>query len=76
MLPDDVRGILRAHPNRDQLLEVVLDLGRRPEARFAGDIANEFLRDEVISQADLDAAVSRLLRTEIESVGTDAPSTH
>jgi stage III sporulation protein SpoIIIAA len=56
MLPDDVRGILRAHPNRDQLLEVVLDLGRRPEARFAGDIANEFLRDEAISQADLDAA--------------------
>ena len=48
MLPDDVRGILRAHPNRDQLLEVALDLGRRPGARFAGDIANEFLRDEAI----------------------------
>ena len=56
MLPEDVRGILRTHRNRDQLLEVVLDLGRKPEARFAGDIANEFLRDEVISQADLDAA--------------------
>ena len=56
MLPEDVRGILKTHRHRDQLLEVVLDLGRRPEARFAGDVANEFLRDEVISQADLDAA--------------------
>ena len=27
-------------------------------------------------KADLNAAVSRLLRKEIESVGTDAPSTH
>ena len=32
-LPDDVREALQSPERREQLLEVVLDLGRVPEAR-------------------------------------------
>ena len=30
--------------------QVVLDLGRKPEARFAGAVGGEYLRDEEVSQ--------------------------
>lgn len=33
VLPEDIRSPLASHPQRAELLEVVLDLGRRPEAR-------------------------------------------
>ena len=36
LLPDPVRDALRPPERRDQLLEVVLDLGRVPEARYPG----------------------------------------
>ena len=32
--------------------QVVLDLGRKPEARFAGAVGGEYLRDEEVSQCD------------------------
>lgn len=34
VLPHDLRSCLAHHPSRSGLIEVVLDLGRRPEARF------------------------------------------
>ncbi|MCO5602580.1 hypothetical protein L7F22_056714 [Adiantum nelumboides] len=58
VLPEDVRDNLLTHPRRAELLEVVLDLGRRPEARFLGDGGGEFLRSEEITREDLDAAQS------------------
>ena len=33
VLPEDIRDLVASHPQRAVLLEVVLDLGRRPEAR-------------------------------------------
>ena len=45
MLPQDIRQPLAVHPQRASLLEVVLDVGRRPEARFLGVRGGEFLRD-------------------------------
>lgn len=30
--------------------QVVLDLGRKPEARFAGAVGGEYLRDEEVTQ--------------------------
>eukprot|EP00850_Spirogloea_muscicola_P011102 SM000067S20379 [mRNA] locus=s67:509389:522459:- [translate_table: standard] len=42
-LPEVLRSKLREHPRRSELLEVVLDLGRRPEARFLGDGGGEYL---------------------------------
>ncbi|KAL3696079.1 hypothetical protein R1sor_010155 [Riccia sorocarpa] len=53
VLPEDLRDTLLQHPRRAELLEVVLDLGRLPEARFLGDGAGEFLRDEEITREDL-----------------------
>ena len=55
-LPEDIRAAIAHHPARPQLLEVVLDLGRRPEARFLGGRGGEFLRDAPITWADLRAA--------------------
>ena len=43
---------------RSQLIEVVLDLGRKPEARFTDRY--EYLREEVITREDLDFVESRL----------------
>ncbi|KAG2623485.1 hypothetical protein PVAP13_3KG063500 [Panicum virgatum] len=56
ILPRDLRDNLQNEPRKDQLLEVVLDLGRRPEARFLGDSGGQYLRDSEISQQELEAA--------------------
>ena len=45
LLPADIRDPLVNHPKRASLLEVVLDLGRRPEARFLGERGGEHLRE-------------------------------
>jgi stage III sporulation protein SpoIIIAA len=34
ILPQEIRQVIELHPSRDSLIEVVMDLGRRPEARF------------------------------------------
>ena len=34
VMPTRIRVALEGHPQREELLEVVLDLGRLPEARF------------------------------------------
>lgn len=43
---------------QDDLVEIVLDLGRRPEARFPGEFV--FLGDEIVSREEIDGVVSRL----------------
>jgi len=53
ILPPKVMQPLVSHPRRNQLLEVIMDLGRRPEARFLGGVGGEFLHDEPISHEDL-----------------------
>ncbi|GBG61423.1 hypothetical protein CBR_g20454 [Chara braunii] len=56
ILPVDMRDKLLEHKRRAELLEVILDLGRRPQARFLGDGAGEYLREEEVTRADLAAA--------------------
>lgn len=56
ILPRDLRDNLQNEPRKDQLLEVILDLGRRPEARFLGDSGGQYLRDSEISQKELEDA--------------------
>ncbi len=58
MLPKDLRDKLNAHPDKDSLVEVVMDLGRLPEARFPGKA--EYLSDRLISQADLDESIKNV----------------
>ena len=52
VLPSDIRDALLSHGRRAELLEVVLDLGRRPEARFLdqgnGKGGGEYLRDKEV----------------------------
>ena len=58
LLPDPVRDALRPPERRDQLLEVVLDLGRVPEARYPGQALA--LGEVALTRDDLDAVVARL----------------
>ncbi|CAI5527359.1 unnamed protein product [Closterium sp. Naga37s-1] len=55
-LPGNLRGNLLQHPRRSELLEVVLDLGRRPEARFLGDGGAEYLQEAEVTRGDLESA--------------------
>lgn len=58
VLPPAVQMALAAPQARDQLLEVVLDLGRVPEARYPGRAVS--LGEEPIERLDLALVVERL----------------
>ena len=58
VLPPDVAGALRDRDDLDRLLEVVLDLGRLPEARFVSGDAE--LNDEPVTTADLENVIERI----------------
>lgn len=58
ILPPTIRQQLDSVGRPDELLEVVLDLGRRPAARYLdGEI---ILRDGEVTQQEIDLAVSRI----------------
>jgi stage III sporulation protein SpoIIIAA len=44
--------------SRDQLIEIILDLGRRPEARFIK--GPEYLSQKIISWQDIDYTTKRI----------------
>lgn len=58
ILPVDLRQPLSNHPQRSQLIEVILDLGRRPEARFPQQA--DYLSEQVITNADLEYCIERV----------------
>ena len=58
VLPRTVREALRPPAAREQLLEVVLDLGRVPEARYPGRAVA--LGEAVVERADLEEVVQQL----------------
>jgi len=58
MLPADLRLRLEHHPRKRELIEVVLDLGRSPEARFPD--AAEYLSDTPISTETLKYCIERV----------------
>jgi stage III sporulation protein SpoIIIAA len=58
ILPDILRQILHQHPQRDSLVEIVLDLGRRPEARFPGKA--EYLSETPVTQAEIDECITKV----------------
>lgn len=59
-LPLFLQDSLNQHSNKDQLIEIVLDLGRRPEARFI--MGTEFLSGKIISWQDLDYITKQISR--------------
>lgn len=58
ILPDFVRKPLEEHSSRKTLIEVVMDLGRRPEARFPE--GPEYLSSRTISWQDLDFCIKKI----------------
>ena len=60
ILPQDLQQKLENHPKRDNLVEVVLDLGRRPEARFPHTA--EYLSETPVTQAQIDDCIQRVGR--------------
>ena len=58
ILPNPIQHQLAQHPQKSVLVEVVLDLGRRPEARFPG--LAEYLSEIPVSQADLDECIAKV----------------
>ncbi|MGH7954425.1 MAG: AAA family ATPase [Gloeomargaritales cyanobacterium] len=57
-LPFFIQENLKIHPNKDKLIEIVMDLGRRPEARFSS--GPEYLSQKIISWQDLDYTIKRV----------------
>jgi stage III sporulation protein SpoIIIAA len=58
IFPLPIRQSLVRLPNVDEIIEVVLDLGRPPEARFENDFV--FLSDNAVTHEDLAHVASRL----------------
>lgn len=58
ILPYDIQQPLDHHPQRDTLVEVVLDLGRLPEARFPGQ--TEYLSQSVVTHEQLQHCIERV----------------
>jgi len=57
-LPFFLQEKLKKHSHHDQLVEIILDLGRRPEARFS--YGPEYLSQKIISWQDIDYVTKRL----------------
>ncbi len=57
-IPAHIRESLDRHTQEPDLLEIVLDLGREPEARFPNQ--EVILSDRPVSQADLDHVIQRI----------------
>ena len=57
-LPFFLQEHLNQHAYKDQLIEIVLDLGRRPEARFI--TGPEYLSQKIISWQDIDYMTKRI----------------
>ena len=68
-LPPEIRDRLRALPDLDSVIEVVMDLGRRPEARF-GSGGEEVLSESEIDEDDIAYVVdqSHNLKGKIEAM--------
>jgi len=57
-LPERIQSALDKHPRSSELLEVVMDLGRTPEARFPDE--SLLLSEQEVTDADLQLVVERV----------------
>ena len=58
ILPSEIRQRIEEHPQKDSLIEIVMDLGRMPEARFPEHAS--YLSDKPITQEDLEHCINRV----------------
>lgn len=64
-LPSFIQDYLNQHTFKDELIEIVLDLGRRPEARF--NHGPEYLSQKIISWQDIDYVTQRVSKFSSEN---------
>ena len=57
-LPFFIQESLNNHVNKNKLIEIVMDLGRRPEARFSN--GSEYLSQKIVSWQDIDYITKRI----------------
>lgn len=57
-LPERIQSALDKHPRSSELLEIVMDLGRMPEARFPDESLR--LSEQEVTDADLEWVVERV----------------
>jgi stage III sporulation protein SpoIIIAA len=57
-LPFFLQEQLNQHNDKDQLIEIILDLGRRPEARFI--TSTQYLSQKIISWQDIDYTTKQI----------------
>jgi stage III sporulation protein SpoIIIAA len=57
-LPFFLQEQLNQHNHKDQLIEIILDLGRRPEARFIS--GPQYLSQKIVSWQDIDYTAKRV----------------
>ena len=57
-LPIFIQTNIQTHLYQDQIIEIILDLGRRPEARFVS--GPEYLSQKIISWQDIDYVTRRI----------------
>jgi stage III sporulation protein SpoIIIAA len=55
ILPTEIRSLVEQHPQRDSLIEVVMDLGRFPEVRFPDGA--EYLTETPVNQEQINHCV-------------------
>jgi stage III sporulation protein SpoIIIAA len=58
ILPPSVQSTIQGHPQKQILVEIIMDLGRRPEARFPTHV--DYLSPKLVTWQDLDYSVKRL----------------
>ena len=64
-LPFFLQEKLRKYNSRYQILEIILDLGRRPEARFVS--GPEYLSQKIVSWQDIDYVTKRISKFSSEN---------
>lgn len=52
------KSLIEQSDNNESLIEIVMDLGRKPEARFSW--GHEYLSDRVVSWQDIDYSIKRI----------------
>ena len=57
-LPFFIKEHITIHPDKEKIIEIILDLGRRPEARFS--TGPQFLSQKTVSWQDLEYTTKRI----------------
>lgn len=58
ILPNSIRESIERHPQKDELVEIVMDLGRQPEARFPK--STSYLSDQTLTKEDLEGCIQKV----------------